>query len=598
MNTKFLMILMFTATLIYLMILNYNLPFLAYDELCTVSYSLQEIFDRTLLFGRASQLIGIPISWIMSFKAPTLLELTPRYFSMVLVFITFIIYLKHIRFSSIHATWIASFILLSHEIDWQHNGLIAFFGNYNIYISFFIISIVMYEKFVSSKLINILIFLSLFISFSSELFVGLATIYLLTMIITEQSTRAIKNPFGFAVIFYLIFYVIIHNYSAHEQALFMRDYLAGSTAHFTTVEILIGFILYFVHSIPFYWVLNIADTWTPFIGILIIILFGIIISLYLRSYSRDKETSKYRTYISALTKHHVFIWLALIFIPQFLLALQPMKLEWILKGQSHHYAFSFYSFASIVILSVILLRPIIKLLQYKKIIYMSFYFLSLTCMIYSVIHNIAFTKNYDISMNNWLKIDSLLKNEHDSSCEIPAKYLVHPFISEVSDSTMKKYVETIYAKRALICSPYSEFLFNQNVKIGGLELEGFANPEEFGRWTDSGNAKILFIKPLEANSYLELTFSQTIGENDILPTKLKIGNTIKEIIVKPHSVYRIKIEKDIEHPTLEIIIAKPTTPLSLNMGKDTRKLGVALQKLRIGSIVNGKFIPLNDKLCY
>jgi hypothetical protein len=101
---------------------------------------------------------------------------------------------------------------------------------------------------------------------------------------------------------------------------------------------------------------------------------------------------------------------ALALIPSLLMALQPMKLEWILSGSSRRYAFSLYEWLAFVMLSSIFIKhsPLGKSIA----VLVGLSVIATVMLLNSVFNNLKFTDSYADSLNNWRSLNkAILRSE-------------------------------------------------------------------------------------------------------------------------------------------------------------------------------------------
>lgn len=137
--------------------------------------------------------------------------------------------------------------------------------------------------------------------------------------------------------------------------------------------------------------------------------------------------------------------------------------------------------------------------------------------------------------------------------------------------------------------PFNNFLrsgitFNQDkFSYFILKDSGFSNKEDWGRWSDANNAKLItleLLKPLPKKFNLIITakaFSQNIG----LPTIIKIGSIQKEIILgQDLKEYSIPFELSGKTTKIEIIPPRPVSPREVDSSNsDTRRLGIGIASM-------------------
>lgn len=113
-------------------------------------------------------------------------------------------------------------------------------------------------------------------------------------------------------------------------------------------------------------------------------------------------------------------------------------------------------------------------------------------------------------------------------------------------------------------------------------VEGISNVEPGGRWTDGATAKLRFTRPFPPHFTLDLDVAQAYGPNRSLPSRVRIADEEREF-TPADDRNPLKLEFDLRRSadTIEIVIAKPTSPQSVGESGDPRMLGVRLRSLRV-----------------
>ena len=113
-------------------------------------------------------------------------------------------------------------------------------------------------------------------------------------------------------------------------------------------------------------------------------------------------------------------------------------------------------------------------------------------------------------------------------------------------------------------------------------VEGISHAEPDGRWTDGPTAKLRFTRPLPPHFTLDLDVPYAYGPNRGLPSRVRIADEEREF-TPADDRNPLKLEFDLRRPadTIEIVIAKPTSPQSVGESGDPRRLGVRLRSLRV-----------------
>ena len=117
-------------------------------------------------------------------------------------------------------------------------------------------------------------------------------------------------------------------------------------------------------------------------------------------------------------------------------------------------------------------------------------------------------------------------------------------------------------------------------------VSGISSYEPQGRWTDANlasTATIRFKQPLPAKLTVELTvnaFGPNLGES----IYVRVGEVEKSFVhADPRQLgtYKLVFETSIPADRIEIVPPKPVSPSELNVGADTRRVGVSLVALKI-----------------
>ena len=114
-------------------------------------------------------------------------------------------------------------------------------------------------------------------------------------------------------------------------------------------------------------------------------------------------------------------------------------------------------------------------------------------------------------------------------------------------------------------------------------IRGLSGAEPWGRWTDANSAPSLVLelaKPLPQKLKLRLELVP-FGPNENKPLTIRIGTQSFERTLAP-GTHVIEVETETLSPAtnrIELIPYAPTTPASLGMNGDMRKLGVRLIKM-------------------
>ena len=118
------------------------------------------------------------------------------------------------------------------------------------------------------------------------------------------------------------------------------------------------------------------------------------------------------------------------------------------------------------------------------------------------------------------------------------------------------------------------------------EVTGMSGYEAWGRWTDADAggavARFVFKDKLPASLTLTVT-ANAFGPNDGKPVKVKAGGVEQQFTIKNGSEpgsYTVKFDK-VDGNTIEFIPPEPTSPKSLGVSEDGRRLGIGFVALKI-----------------
>jgi hypothetical protein len=569
-------VILLVALLIYMGLINYNIPFVTLDEFISITFSENNL-DEAIKHGRLSHLFSFLSRTLTSFEVPSIIGLTPRYLTMILLTVSLIIFLVHSGLSGNAAIFATAFTIISHQIDWMHNGFIAFFGNFNIFLALFLLAVVL-DGLPKKKYYFIIIFIFLIFSYGSELFLGMSFIYLLVKsYLTRRYGQIYQSPFFFAIITYVILFLVLSYFSDPIAGAAMKEYLIGKPSEDKAKyeSIIKATILYIVNSVP-YLSLNIY----PALSLGTIVLgCSVLFVLRMLSFRTAKKPTKevVNTYASNQTTS-VILLATLLITPQFLMANQPMKAYWILSGASNRYIYSFYTWIAIIFLFALFINVIKKNVIYKK--KKIIIFIAVPVIIFLTIYigkkNIEFSKTYINSKNNFLQIQKIISTETGDEVGIPEKLLEQFYILPISSVNMKKYVHTVYNKNSKIC--YNAGKIQNDHPL--YKLEGFHQLENDGVWS-TNSAKIKFKINLKQGTKLRVEFTDSLASNLSNDSLIKFGNVIFRETITPGHFIEININELMELPELIITPYAVLAPAELGYSGDDRKLGLKLKSISI-----------------
>lgn len=565
-------VILLVALLIYMGLINYNIPFMTIDEVNIITFP--DVLGHSIVHGRISSELGLLITNLTSFNVPSIVGLTPRYLTMILLTVSLIIFLVHSGLSRNSAIFATVFAIISHQIDWQHNGFTAYFGVFNIYLALFLLAVVL-DSLPKQKYYFIIIFIFLIFSYGSELFLGISVIHLLVKSYLAGRYRQIyQSPFFFAIITYVVLFLVLYRFSDPLLASERREYLMGGLSINKYEDIIKATLLYLAYSVPY---LSINVYSAVSLGVIILGSSILFVLRMLSFHSPAKPTQEVANIYTSNQISSVILLVVLLIAPQALMAIQPMKVDWILSGASNRYVYSFYTWIAIVFLFAIFINIIKKNAMYKeKIINVIAFPVIIFLTIDIGRENIEFSKTYINSKNNWLQIQKIISTNTDDEVRIPEELLKHPYILPISGQHMKNYVSQVYNKNSKIC--FDGNIISNNHPF--YRLEGFHGVEYDGSWS-TNLAKIKFRISLKKGTKLRIEFTDSFDKNLSNDSLIKFGNLIYRETITPGYFIEININELMELPELIITPYAVQSPAELGYSKDKRKLGVKVKNISI-----------------
>ena len=580
----------------YLIILNYKVPFLAMDELAFVA-KMQGGVESRLVYGRPSHVIGYGINMLIDFFTPDFIGLTKRLITMIVLFTSITATLIHFNLPRTRSIIVAAFAIMAHQVDWQHNGFVAFFGGYNLFLASFLWALILDESARKVLSIYVLSFILIFLSFTSELFVVLSLIYIIAKAVQIRSFSPIyKGPIALAtwsyIFFYILLRVIYYDASIRYGGVSSTTYAMGSLSAFSPVDIVTGSLIYFINSVPYFSSLNISNFAT--VCIASSLASGLVIlSIRVFCLSLSSSASNHNNLGGVRSAAFLITLCALAFFPSVLIALQPMKLEWILSGTSRRYAFSLYEWLALVMIATIFIKHsrITKSFVVSAVLVVAAFFMLLN----SVLSNLRFADSYADSLDKWRKIDKAILSSKSATVKLPIEWLEHPNIISLVSPQGHRLVDVVkliainnYGKHAIFCYNSNDFSLTIGKAVGAIELHGFSDAEGSAMWTNSSVPEIRFMRKFNKNDVIELSLVNAYAANSELSIDYEIGSNLTKSIFLQNKKVLIPLNQSLENPTLFIHIPKPISPLELGLGNDSRSLGVMVNKVRVGAVQNGQ----------
>ena len=573
-------VLMLCATAFYLFRLNLYFPFLTMDEQNAIlAPGFSERIQNVLESGRLSHLLAWYPFKFLSFQSLTTVDLLPRFASIISLYLVLCIYLQGIYKSWLYAIGISSIIICGHAVDWQHDGMFAFFGAYNVFITAFLLALHLTRE---SKTVGVLhyplVVLLLLISFSSEFFLGLATLFFVLFYFVDKRRDLKSICFAIAISCYLLLFIIFRLLGA-EQVAFeaksagMERYLYGNITEGTSFyDMGKGALLYVYYSIP-----TPVDAFESRsllgYGLAIVICFSIISDLHkntIQSVGRGRSWEI------------LLLSACLIFVPSTLLSLQPPKLAWILSGDSNRYAFSYYAWIGFMILLSYAMKNEIRRTGVLTIV------ISLalsSTVLSSMLKSQSFASRYETTRNNWLEINRDLSASRGRKHYVGHDQILglQNWITPINFEYLSKYAEKYYQVTLKVK------LSKDPEKIGATlpsfltKIEGLSGYEQGleGRWSDGDQLTLVFRDALPTEFTLILAINDLFGPNLNQPIGIEVGDWSGTFPGEVNENIELEILNLKITNTVKINIPHPTTPMSYIGGHDNRLLGIRLKKIGI-----------------
>jgi phosphoglycerol transferase len=114
---------------------------------------------------------------------------------------------------------------------------------------------------------------------------------------------------------------------------------------------------------------------------------------------------------------------------------------------------------------------------------------------------------------------------------------------------------------------------------------GLAERDGFGRWSEGKEVSLVFKYPLPKEFRLRLR-ARAFGPNAKRPFKIKIGDTERTFTLG-ESLREVSLmcESSGTERVIRIVVPLPTSPKELGWSQDERRLGIALQQLRVEGVL-------------
>lgn len=571
------------TALIYLGIVNFSLPFMVLDEIRSLSQSAADGYRLILLYGRSSTLISHLINQVIGFNSIVYVNLIPRYFAMVTVLIGISTAFNMIGYSWKVSAILASLAIMTHQVDWQHNGLVAFFAGYSLYLGVYLISLFLALRGKENIYSKLTIIFLLVLSYSSELFVLASFGYLCVEAISKNKFPDLKNSFVVSIIIYLLIFVYVRGQSANEHVKHMDSYILGAYSKFSVKEIFLSIMVYTAGIIP-----HVQMKSRDSIAIaLSIFLFVGLLFIYAIKKLNEIEYAKLQLMLFAVI---------ILLLPPILMSLQPLKVEWAIHDMSNRYAFSMYGWFGVLLLigSAINFSKNQKVLSLNLNIFVIFL---IFLVLYSVPRNLDFVKSYKNSFLKWKELN-VQANNGQGDLLIDRDLLNHPYIVPYDRKLYSEYIRAVYSRRLLVCDAAGFNLAKANKDFEKIRLSNFYEAESDGRWTAGKASRIKFIGKYPAGSSIFLEISDVYGENGKKPLTFSVGEDIYDHQIRPNSIIQITLTKDISNPLLNINLLSDYSPASLGTSKDLRAIGIKINRVGIFEPNENQLALFTNKNCH
>lgn len=598
------------VTVLYLAKINFSLPFMALDELRSISDHTGDELRLVLLYGRPSQIIAVFVNKLISFDRVTYVGLIPRFVAMLVLLYGLVLFARLLEFGYPASISLASLILLMHEIDWQHNGLVAFFGGYALMLGAFLIALYVDLKKSREPILWWGAVAIIFVTYASEFFVIVSASYLVLAWLAV-GRNPLKSPFVAALVIYAILFFVAGLYSIGHHAQLMDNYLVGAVHKFSVGDVVLAFCIYLAGAIPHfevsvknapYWALAILGTILPLLA-----------SGMIRLTRGGKQQRMGEIAVENLRIFFILRAIAalLVLLPPFLLSMQPSKVAWAINGDSNHYAFTLYEWVGLVLfgVSVVPARSHINLKK-RSIVSISLGFLAAISIFTSIYQNILFVSQYTNSFKKWMTINEAL-TQNGEHVLLDKEMFKHPYIMSYDPILIKHYVKTVYSKTLAICSlpgvdlsePINDHelgcvLCDKGSTDGvHIQLTNFYGAETGGRWTQGGDAKVEFVGHYQMGSAIFVQVGAVFGKNRNEPVVFRVGTAVVVSHIAAGSTIKVILDHDANNPTLHIFPASSTSPASLRLGLDDRNIGVMIRRVDIVAPGHNQESVFQQKIC-
>jgi hypothetical protein len=569
-------ILLASILLAYLTYLNFSIPYVTVDEIRSMSMGYLDHIRNVASHGRVSFIFSALSNTVIGFADPTILNLLPRFLSMLLMAYAIYLAVVNAGVSKTSSLIVASIVMLTHQLDDWHNGLIAFFSGYALAYGSFVLSIAG-ANFKINKYFRFLTqFTFSLISFLSEIFFGLTVFYLLFNSVIYRRRVLLQNPLVYSLITYLVLAILFNLGNHNPEHAAMTHYLAGAYTENSVLNIGKAFLLYMFYSLPFASASGLGFGAAVAAGGIAILVILLLLFILVRD-SLKISSAEIHSGISLV------VCLSLMGIGcEMLVANQPLKYNWIMSGASSRYVFSLYTWVGFAIpLAILLIR---RFSHTAKIVALVF---SLVYCGYAVFNNVHYIQGYSQSLKSWKKIHHLAKSAPENgTVDIPLTLLKHPGIVQFGPQELSDYIYANYHKSIAICYDGARINFSSEVNDKQVGINGFSGPEFDGRWTLGPLADVQVRQQLFRGNVLKIYFSDSYADNADLNSEITFEEKKINRVIKKGDVVELTLTQDQLNPIVYIKVPHPISPDKMGISGDPRNLGLKIQSVEI--ISDGK----------
>jgi hypothetical protein len=579
---------LYVSILIYLAYINYSFAYVNIDEFSVISGNVKDSIDAVRLHSRVSHLFSIVPNYILMFADPGLIDLIPRLLSMIGISVSIFYIANSLKINKAYSGIIIFSSVVLHQIDSYHNGLIAFFGGYNLF--YFIYFIVLIKALSSSQIQNtlniIILTLLLLISYSSEIFVIASILVAIYFFISRRDK--IYNVYFISLLIYFLTFFFFKINAVEENIDNIKEYLVGNVGSRSIKEMMTVATLYLFNSIPYVTNLKL-NLQTQFFA-LVIIFMVVVYAAYI--------LFKKNTAFINNNAFQIFIVMCIVgIVPQLLMAFQPNKTSWALEHGISRYAFSLYTWILYVVSIFIVINKLVDNLSGKiKLIVNNALILGILIFSSGLVEsNLLFIINYKDAKNNWKLIANTAQSVQEGELvKIDNKLLFNPGPLPINAPGIKKFISRNFQKQSVVCWGIGGFDFSKNLppEQSVLSISGFSVSEKHGRWTNDNSATILLNGNFIQGDIVNLEVSDLYGENRNNPSLIKMN--AQEKVVSSAGALHFAVDDSYDKLRIEVIPYKPKDLDLASPMADQRRLGLMVKEVSVIRVINGATLHLTE----